>query len=271
MLPQSLALQQATIAYEAARAAYEEALAGAKTQDIRAAEAQVWQAQAQLDLARNPYRETDFKAAEAAVAQAQAAVDLAVLQLAEAVVRAPVDGLVSEASHTTGSMVGPATPIVTLISPDVEVTVRVEESRIGEVRKGQPSRIAVSAFPGKHFGGTVSLISPIADAEDRTFEVKITPDRRYEELRGGMFAEVNLVTEQHANALLVPRAAVIEEDGRTSVFVLKNGEAEKREVELGLTQDDTVQVISGLVLGEQVVVAGQAGLQLGDPVEVVAG
>ena len=144
MLPQSVGLQQATAAYEAARAQYEEAMAGAKPEDIRAAQAMVDQAEAQLALARNPYRDTDLAMAAAQYLQAKAAVDLIDIQYKEATVKAPVAGTVSAMPVSVGSMVGPTTPLATIVSNDMEIIVKVEESRIGEVKTGQPSKISLS-------------------------------------------------------------------------------------------------------------------------------
>ncbi len=271
MMPQSVALQQATAAYEAARAKYEEAMAGAKPEDIRAAQAMVDQAKAQLELAKNPYRESDLALAAAQYLQAKAAVDLMEIQVKETVVRAPISGVVSKLPVSVGSMAAPTAALATIVSDDVEVVIRVEESRIGEVAKGQPSKISVAAYPGQTFAGRVSLIAPTANAADRTFEVRIKPDEVKHPLRGGMFAEVNLVMEQYANALMVPKTAVNTENGQSYVFVVVGDRVEKRAVATGLTQKDMVQIRSGVALGEQVVVSGLSTLQPGDVVQVVNG
>lgn len=271
MLPQSVALQQATAAYEAARAKYEEAVAGAKPEDIRAAQAMVDQARAQLALARNPYRESDFALADAQRLQAKAAVDLMDIQLRETTVRAPIAGVVSRLPVSSGSMAGPTAPLATIVSDDVEVIIRVEESRIGDVTRGQPSKISVAAYPGQTFSGQVSLIGPTANTTDRTFEVRIKPDDVKHPLRGGMFAEVNLVMEQYANALTVPKTAVNTENGQSYVFVVVGDHVEKRAVVVGLSQRDMVQIKSGVALGEQVAVSGLNTLQPGSAVQVVNG
>ena len=271
MLPQSLGLEQATAAYEAAQGQYKEAMAGAKPEDIRAAQAMVDQAKAQLELARNPYRDTDLALAAAQYLQAKAAVDLMELQLEETKVRAPMSGTISESPLAVGATASPGKSMFTIVSDEVEVTVKVEEARIGEIQKGQPTAINVSAYPDNTFTGEVSLISPTANASDRTFEVRISPDEQDDLLRAGMFAEVNLVIEQYANALLVPTSAVVTEGDQSYVFVVNNDQVEKQDVTTGLIQKDVTQIKSGLVLGEQVVVSGQKNLATGDVVEVIAG
>ena len=254
MLPQSLGLEQATAAHEAANAQYEEAMAGAKPEDIRVAQAMVDQATAQLDLAKNPYRDTDLALAAAQYLQAKAAADLMAMQLSEANVKAPMSGTISESPQAVGATVELRKSMFTIVCDEVEIIVKVEEARIGQIQKGQPTAVNVSAYPDRTFTGEVSLISPTANASDRTFEVRISPDEQDNMLRGGMFAEVNLVTEQYANALLVPTSAVVTEGDQTYVFVVNNDQVEKQEVTTGLTKKDVTQIKSGLVLGEQVVV-----------------
>jgi HlyD family secretion protein len=269
-LPQSLALQQATTAYESARASYLEQLAGTKDEDIRAQEAIVQQSQAALALVKVPFRDTDFQLAQAAVLQSQAVVYGAQLQLKECTIYAPLDGSISSAPVAVGAIVGPSTPVVTMVSSAVEVDVKVEEARIGQISVGQPVTLTVAAYPGQSFGGTVSRISPTADPTDRTFLVRIVPTQQNGQLKGGMFSDAQLIVEQHADALLVPRTAVVSEADRSYVMVVTGGQVERREVELGLARGEQVQIRAGLVLGEQVVSAGQKGLKPGDLVRVVA-
>jgi len=270
MLPQSMALQQATTAYEAAKAAYEEKLAGAKPEDIRAQEAAVAQVQAALALAKAPYRTSDYKVAHAGVAQAEAAVHAAELQLAECTVKSPIDGVIADSPLTVGAIVGPSTPIARVVSSETEITIKVEEAAISAVKEGQPATIHLAAYPDIEFTGTVTRIHPTADASDRTFQIRIEPDASNDELRAGMFAEVNLITEKYANALLVPSGAIVTQSDRTFVFVVANDEAERREVKLGLTQGTTVQVLSGVVSGERVVTSGQSILRDQELVTVAA-
>ena len=269
-LPQSLALQQATTAYEAAKAAYQEKLAGAKPEDIRAQEATVEQMKAGLALAKAPFRSSDYQLARAGVLQAQAVVYAANLQLNECTLKAPMDGVVSAAPLAVGAIAGLATPVVTLVTSKVEINVKVEESRIAEIKKGQPATIQLAAYPDQKFSGKVTRISPTADPADRTFQVRIEPDGQNEALRGGMFAEVSLIAEQHADALLVPRASVVADGGRSFVFAVVGDRVERREVTLGLSQGNEVQVVSGLMSGDRVVTVGQAGLKDNDEITVTA-
>ncbi len=267
---QALALQQATTAYESAKANYQEQLAGAHEEDIRAQQAVVQQAQAALTLAKVPYRDTDFQLAQASVLQAQAVVYGAQLQLKECTVLAPFDGEIATAPVVVGAIVGPSVPIVSMVSSAVEVDVKVEEARIGQIGVGQPVTLTVAAYPGETFTGNISRISPTADPTDRTFLVRIIPNQQNGQLKGGMFADAQLIVSQQANALLVPRTAVMTESGRSYVMVVADGQVQRRDVELGMTRGDQVQICSGLVLGEQVVSTGQKSLNSGDLVKSVA-
>ena len=265
-MAESVALQQATVAYEAALAKYEETMAGSKSEDIRAQEAAVEQAKAALELAKAPYRTSDYEIARADVLKAEAALYDAELQLNNCSVRAPIDGVVSAAPIAVGSIVGQSSAIVTLVSPKVEVTIKVEEASISAIREGQSATIEVAAFPGEQFAGKVTRISPTADQTDRTFQVRIEPEVQSDALRGGMFAQVNAISEQYA--LLVPRSAIVAEGGRSFVYVVKDGRVERREVETGQSTGKLVCVLSGLMSGEQVVSSGQTGLKDNTPVTV---
>ncbi len=269
-MSQSVALQQATAAYESARAQYQEKLAGNKPEDIQAQEALVEQARAALALTKTPYRDTDAQLARANIEEAQATLYAAQLDVDECTIRASLDGVVSSTPLTVGAMVGSNTPVATLVTSQVEIAVRVEESSIPTIRSDQPATIHLAAYPDETFNGKVTRIAPTADETDRTFEVTIEPDEQNQVLRGGMFAQVNLITAQQANALLVPRSAVVSEGDKSFVFLVAGDRAQRREVVTGLSQEDVVQVFSGLTSGDWVVASGQAGLKNDDPVKVTA-
>jgi RND family efflux transporter MFP subunit len=265
--------QQAQAAVDGAQAALAGAEArlkqlkdGATEEDVKAAEAAVTQAEQAYQLALNPYTGNDLAMSSAGVQQAQAAVDLAEIGLSEAVIVSPVDGVVSEKLQSVGALVSPATPIVTIISGDVEMVLGVEEAQIGKVTEGQKAEITVAAYPGTAFPAKVSMISPAADPKTRTFQVKVQPDENGGKLRQGMYAQVKIVAQERTKAVLVPKDAVITKAGQTSVFVVKDDVAQARQVKLGLATNGTVEVMSGLQAGEEVVVAGQAELRDGDAV-----
>src|SRR5205807_2246987 len=128
----------------------------------------VGQAEAQLRARQNPYTDQDVQAAQAAVDQAQAALELAQLGVRETQVAAPVNGIVFERQVSPGALVGPTSPIVTLIPPSLEVAINVDEAQLGRVTQGQVASLQVPAYPDQTFTGTVSTVAPAVDQKSRT-------------------------------------------------------------------------------------------------------
>lgn len=221
-------------------------------------------AEDQVRLAESPFTVHDLEAGQAAVLQAQAALDISQVTLSEAVITSPLDGVVSERLVSPGALVGPTSPIATIVSSDVEVAVGLEESQIGSIVEGQRAEINVSAFPGVVFPARVALVGPVADPRSRTFQVRVRPEPQDPRLRPGMFADVRIVTGERANAVTIPREAVVTRNGRPTVAVVVNDIVEIRQVELGLSSGGSVEVVSGVNAAEEVVVAGQNEVKAGD-------
>ncbi len=269
MTKQGLLLEDATSSYEAALAAYnlQTNPTASKTATL---DAQVVKSELDLALAEKPFRPVDFDLARASIKQAEAALELAQLQLEYTTITAPFDGVVAELVVDEGSMVSSSVVLGRFISPQTEVTLNVEESRLGQVKKGQPVGLRVSAYPGVDFPAVVTNVAPIADSKSHTFKVTVTPLDEKSLLHGGMFADVKLLAEEKTNTLLVPLPAVTQVDGQPAVFVINaEGVAEQRPVTTGLSTDSQIEIISGLKAGDSVVIAGQSNLTDGAVVNVV--
>jgi len=192
-LPQSLQLQQATIGLEAAQAQYDKVLKGTTQDVIAGAYAQLAQARAALQRLQDGAKDEQISAAAAQVRQAEMAVYLAQLQMSKATVKAPVAGVVSRVNSAEGAMAGPGTPLVTMLSRAVKITIAVEETRLQQLQLGRPAQIRVDAYPDLVFAGEVAIIAPELDASTRTVEVTIRPTEETDLLAPGMFATVELV------------------------------------------------------------------------------
>ncbi len=269
--PTAQDLQQAEGAVSAAQAALagaesrlKQLQGGATEEEIKVVESSVTQAQQQLQLAANPYTRHDLEMSKAGVQQSQAAVDLAELALRESVIVSHVDGVVAEKLQSVGALVSPQTPIVSVISSDVELVLGVEEEQIGRVREGQKVEVTTSAYPEELFPAKVAVIAPSADSKTRTFQVRIRPEDQDGRLRQGMFAQVKIITQEKDKVVLVPKEAVITRSGESSVFVVNGDLAQARTVKLGLSHNGVVEVTIGLEPGEEIVVAGQSELRDGD-------
>lgn len=293
--PQALQLQQATIAYETALAAYnlqvtpddsdldplrlgirqaelnlDLARNPFTAEDFEQAEAGVRQAELNLALARDPFTNEDFALARAGVAQAEATVALAQYQVENVVLRAPFDGIIAEVYATTGSAASPQIPAFSLVAEDLEVQVEVPENQIGQLFDDQPAALKIAAFPEQDFPALVTNIAPVADTGSRTFPVTITPADPEGQLRAGMFAEVTVLLEERANTLLVPRDAVTIIDRQSYVYVVVDDtQVELRPVTTGLTDPERVEIVEGLDGTEQIVTAGLSNLSDGARVSIV--
>jgi multidrug efflux pump subunit AcrA (membrane-fusion protein) len=286
------ALEQATASAAAARARYEaavnpgehdvrQALEAANTARanlakianpdpfaVQSAAASVDQANAQLGSRLRPFTEQDIRVAAAGVDQAAASLTAAKVQSAEAIIRAPFDALVSQKLLSPGAMASSNTPILALVSRDVEIVVQVEEARVGQIQRGQAASLLVSAFPGRAISGYVATVSPSADPRSRTFAARVVPSQQDGTLRDGMFAQVNIVGSGQA-ALMVPNEAIVTRAGRSQVMVVANDRVSAREVKLGETDGKRTAVLEGrLAPGDEVVVTNPELLIDGAPVIV---
>jgi membrane fusion protein (multidrug efflux system) len=119
------------------------------------------------------------------------------------------------------------------------------------------------------FPATIVSVAPAGDTRAHTFDAKIVPAAPDARLLPGMFAQVQVVAQQKTDAILVPKEAVVQQGNNQVVFVNDSGRASQRPVQLGITDDKSSEIVSGLNPGEQVVVVGQTGLRDGVPIRVV--
>lgn len=188
--------------------------------------------------------------------------------LSNTVVKAPFSGVVTRrfvdpgGFVTSGAQIFEITDFKTLVA-----RVYVPEKELDRVAVGQPADIVGKAAKNRQGVGEVQRIAPVVDATTGTVKVTIgLPD----ELAGGatgflpgMYAEVTLTTEVHADVPIVPKPALVHEDEQTFVFVAEGDRAKKQLIEVGLADDEFVEVVGGLGVGARIIVAGQAGLKDG--------
>jgi len=260
-LPQSVALQQATINYEQALAAYNITMQGATEGELRAAEAAVAQARSQLSALVEGASEEDLVMAQVAVDQARASLDLAQLQLEGATITAPFDGTVAFVGAEIDEQVAPGTPMIILLDTSgFYVEVSVDEIDVGQVELEQEVRITLDAYPDEELPGHVDYISPVAteDLGAVSYRVRVCFDHTSVPPLSGMTANISIVTEHREDVLLVPsRAISVDRDsGLFYVDRLVDGEIERVEIEIGIQDATYSEVLRGLEEGDQVVING---------------
>jgi HlyD family secretion protein len=196
-MPQALALQQATMEYEIAKANYEALVRGASVEDITAAQAEVERARAALSLLESGSRPEDVAVAQAHVTEAQVALCHAVSALEDASLTAPFDGTIGAVLVRAGEMVSAGAAVVVLGDvSDFEIqTTDLNEVDLYLLHVGQSVDLTFEALPGKSIKGVVAQIAPMASLEQggTNYEVSIKMENQDPDLRWGMTAFVDIV------------------------------------------------------------------------------
>lgn len=273
-------LDSAQMAYDIALAQYrtaQEQLSlvqeGPRQEDIEAQRALVKQAEEAVRLARTGdlqlrVRQDEVNAAKALVAQASAGLFYARQQYESAFIRSPINGTVALRSAQPGQMAGAGTPLVRIVNLNVIFfEARVSETEVRYVRVGQPVTVTVDAYPGKTFRGVVSRIYPVGSEGSRDFIVRVDLFNDNGLLKPQMFARGQILIDVHRNVVLIPKDALMTQDGKQVVFVVREGVARRVTVQTGYINGDNAEV-RGIPAGAQVVVQGQENLRDGDKVRV---
>jgi membrane fusion protein (multidrug efflux system) len=213
----------------------------------------------------------EFQKAEYEYQNQKAAYDLAKLDLEYTSIRTPIAGVVAERKIKVGNMVLPNQATFRVTDPDrLWALLHVPERQIGKLRVGHVANVAADAIKDAMFTGEIDRISPVVDPSTGTVKVTIGIHDVSRRLKPGMFARINIVHDVHANATLVPRDAILEEDNESAVFIVKDNVAYRQAVETGYVNTTHIEVIKGLAAGDLVVTAGKAGLKDSTKVEQVS-
>lgn len=206
--------------------------------------------------------EATMKANDARVAAARSRVD-------DTVIRAPFNGRVGLRRVSVGSLVNPGTTITTLDDLSIiKVDFSVPENFLAGLRDGLKVKATAAAFPGRDFIGIVTGVDSRIDPVSRSVTVRAAVPNADLALKPGMFLNVSLARDEH-DALMVPEAALVPEQSRQFLFVIEDGRATRREVRIGGRQPGRVEIVSGLKVGEQVIVEGTQKVREGGEVRVI--
>lgn len=187
------------------------------------------------------------------VAHAQAQLALARKNLSYAVIPAPIEGYVAERTADLGEYVSPQQKVVTIVRTNpLRIRIDIPEQAIAEVRVGQSVSITTSAWPDRNFSGRVARIAPNVSATTRTLTVEAEIENSSGALKPGQFSTVRILQERAEPAVLVPARAVVTEAGVSRVFVIKDGHAEQRLVQMGQAEGDLIEIKTGIAADEQV-------------------
>lgn len=208
---------------------------------------------------------------------AKLAYELAKQELAEAewrlektFIRTPFGGRITERLVQPGQHVRPGDHLFSVADFDPLVArIYLPEADVLELEEGRTVQIALRAASDIAFEGRIRQISPVVDTATGTVKLTIEARDVPRQVRPGAFVRIDIVRQTVADAVLVPREAVVRELQKAYVFVAKDGVAEKRTVELGMEERGWLQTVEGVAVGDQIIVAGQGGLKDGAPVKVL--
>lgn len=251
--------------------------------DVTELSAQVRSARASLDFAQSTmtrsetlWRQRIITAAEyerdrAALASAVATLEQLETRVGYASVAAPISGVVTEKLVEQGDVVGNQDRLFTIADVSLLVLrVPVSELEVTALKVGSRADLTVDALGGERFEGRIRRIFPSADSATRLVpvEVAVSGDAT-RRLRPGYTARVTFQLDTRTDALLIPTRAVMGPAGSRSVYIAKGGLAERRPVRVGTDVGGRTEVFEGLVVGDSIIVAGNAMVRDGGPIRIV--
>jgi RND family efflux transporter MFP subunit len=227
-------------------------------QNFDDADARYSSALAQLDVAK------------AQASQTQARIEELKVTLGNTNIVSPVDGFVGRRNLDAGAFAGTNSPVVSVVDiSTVRLVANLVEKDFRRVQPDLRGTVEVDAFPGEQFIGKVSRVAPVFDAATRTAVMEIEVPNPGYRLKPGMYARVSLTVDRQADALTVPRNAIVDLDAKRGVFVIDQQIARFRPIRTGLQDGDRVQVLEGVAEGQRVVTTGAMAIKDGDRVQLM--
>jgi HlyD family secretion protein len=227
---------------------------------VRSARATAKAREARLETLKDTPRAEDVQVAKAQLAEAEQALRVAQQQAKEAVVTAPFAGVITAVNAEQGQTVG-ASGVVDLVSDSLEIRVDLDESNLADLELGQRAVLTPSGG-GNSFDGRLTDIGAAVDQARGIVTVRVTPDAPPAWLRPGQTVNVNLITNEKADRLVVPSTAVRRQGNRSTVMIVDDGRAVERTVSTRPAVDQGIPVTTGVTESDDVVV---------DPTGVTAG
>jgi membrane fusion protein, multidrug efflux system len=221
-------------------------------------------------LARKLIAATTQDQAESDFAVRRAEVNLARVVVDKSEIRAPFDGVITRRWIKKGQLLEAHDAVFDIADfANLRAELRVPERDAVAIAAGQPVDFTVDALGSRHFEAKVERVSPIVDRDSGTVKITVQVDNRDHSLRPGLFTRMDIAFLHIANAVLMPKAAVLGSGGAEIAYVIENGKAHRQPIRTGYDSGSRVQVIEGLSVGAEVVITGHASLNEGALVEVL--
>ena len=208
-----------------------------------------------------------FEGLEFDLASLKATYDLKRLNYDYSNIRATIAGVVSSRDIKEGEnlVVGQVAFRITETS-ELVAYLQIPQAELSKFSAGHAATVKVASMPGNDFAATIIRISPTIDARSGTFRATAIIDNSDGYLAPGMFGRFTIAYERHSNALVIPADALLDEDEATTVYIVKDDQVVRRKVDVGIEEDGRVEILSGLLDSDQVVVIGHSGLRDGSKV-----
>lgn len=198
----------------------------------------------------------------------KADIEVVEAQIAKTEIRAPFDGQIGLKYISEGSYLSPAVKVANLLNiHPIKIEFSIPEKYATEVQPGDKISFTIQGSSNT-YEGEIYAIEPKIDPLTRTLLVRALSPNPRRTLYPGAFADVQLISEQIPNALLIPTEAVIPELNAKKVFLYKNGKATSMAVETGTRTPEEIQVTSGIAAGDTVITSGTLQLRQGMPVKI---
>lgn len=228
-------------------------------------------AAAQAGVEENQVRQKDVRLAEANVEQLEAGVAVAKATREKAFIKAPFAGTVSRILLKQGEAVAMGMPLLELVqTQDFHIEAPFDEANVSQIKLGQTARINLDAYPDHDFAGEVTYISPAVTMNmdlSRTLTIKAKALESTESFLPGMSADITILVDAKDDVLVVPSECMIRDE---YVYVIKDGRAVRRDIQIGIGNWENREVLAGLEPGEEIITSvSLKGLQDGTLVRVV--
>ncbi|MBS0557055.1 MAG: efflux RND transporter periplasmic adaptor subunit [Proteobacteria bacterium] len=272
-----------------------DALAKAKQAEAQMHKAEATFAHAQAAMPKHLIPEYEYEQDKFDLAAQRAAYEAANIQLSYTRIVAPVDGVIAQRDIKIGNLVQANQNLFRIVGMNpLQAVLNVPERQLGILKAGQVVQLEADALPGKKFDGTILRIAPVVDPASGTFRVTCQFRDASAVLRPGMFSRIDIVYDQRPDALTVPRSALVEEDGQTSVYVVEKAPpapaakveagqpaakapaaapdgfiAHRQPVKVGYSDGNKVEIISGLTAGARVITVGRNAVRDGTAILVL--
>jgi HlyD family secretion protein len=207
---------------------------------------------------------SSIQSAQAAADKAQQSINAVAKQRDDLVLRAPRSGVIGYRQVEVGSMVSAGQKLLSIVdNSNIYVDCQVSEQDLGSLALDMPVNVQIDSL-GKSFPGKIIYISPASDVQNLSFSLRIALINPDASVKGGMFTRTVLNAVLRPNTLVVPKEAVIEKNGQSSLFVINSqNAAEQRTVQVGAHGDQNVEILSGINEGEQIAVSNLSRIRAG--------